>query len=110
MAKTALALLVCALAAFGSISCGSSDDAPAKCDAFVTKVCMRLVECENSGQTQDQCTAKVNETLNCASAATVKNTYAACLSDLDTISCSDLVGQGATNLPSTCTNVIPPGS
>lgn len=110
MAKTALALLVCALGAWGSISCGGgSDDASKKCDAFVTKVCTRLVEC-NGGQTQDQCASTLNMIFHCESAASVSSTYGACLSDLDTIACSQLVGASGTNLPSTCTNVIPPGS
>jgi hypothetical protein len=104
MAKTALALLVCALA---SISCGGdSNDASKKCDAFVTKVCARLVECTTNGQTQEQCTAVVNMTLHCESAASVSGSYAACLSALDTIACSDLVGESGTNLPPACANVI----
>jgi hypothetical protein len=101
---------MCTIAALGPISCGGSNDAAAKCDAFVSKVCMRLVECENNGQTQDQCVAVIDMTLNCPGAAGVKDTYAACLSDLDTITCSELVAQNGSNLPASCTNVILTGS
>jgi hypothetical protein len=108
MAKTGLVLLVCALAA---ISCGGggSEDASKKCDAFVTKVCTRLTEC-NGGQTQDQCATTLNMIFHCESAASVSSTYEACLSDLDTIACSQLIGASGTNLPPACANVVPPGS
>jgi len=86
----------------GVLSCDGPNDAPAKCDALVTTVCVRVIACANNGTTQAECEAGAKTTLPYAQADSVSDGYNACVSEVETSPCSVLWANGTTNLPATC--------
>src|SRR5438046_1874460 len=84
------------------VSCDSPNDAPAKCDALVTTICVRVGACANDGRTQAECEASAKTGLPCAQADAVSDGYNSCMSEVETSPCSVLFANGATNLPATC--------
>ena len=103
----AKAIVVCAL--FGAVlSCGGGDgnDAPAQCDALVTRLCQRGIQCANDGTTQAECVAGVKTVLPCAQADAVSDGYNACMMELQTTPCSVLLANNMLNLPATCNGSV----
>jgi hypothetical protein len=86
-------------------SCGPND-APAKCDALVTRLCAREVECLRGATTQEECEAAVKTSLPCAQADGVSDGYESCMSELESSPCSVLVSGYDVNLPATCKGAI----
>jgi hypothetical protein len=99
---------VAGLALLGMMfSCGSdSNDAPAKCDALVARVCERWIACTNSSATQAECVAVQKTSLPCAQADAVSDGYNSCMSELQTSPCSVLAANNTINLPATCISSI----
>jgi len=103
--------LLCALSVAGC----SSDDAPSapeSCYAFVAKVCERITACQvddgriPSAQAADSeatCVETGNATVACDRAVVVGTTYSACMTKLDTVTCSTLL---AGTLPDDCFGAI----
>ena len=85
---------------------GSGNSAAQKCDSLVSLLCARAIECLNDGTTQDQCVSLVKTDLNCADADAVSSTYDACVSDVQSTSCTLLLANNTINLPATCMDVI----
>lgn len=98
------ARLLVALVLFGGVvSCGGDGtDAPAKCNALVTRLCARAIVCANDGTTQVECEAGAKTNLPCAQADAVSDGYDSCMSELQTSPCSVLLANDTLNLPATC--------
>ena len=86
----------------GVLSCDGPNDAPAKCNALVTTICVRVVACANDGRTQAECEASAKTGLPCAQADAISDGYDSCMSEVETSPCSVLWANGTTNLPATC--------
>jgi hypothetical protein len=93
-----------------TLSCGGGDeapnDAPQKCEALVTQLCVRVVACQNGATTMSECVAEAKAGLPCAQADGVSDGYPACLTEIQSSPCSVLVGATTITLPATCTGSI----
>jgi hypothetical protein len=73
-----------------------------KCDALVTRICARVIECADDGTTQGECEAGAMTTLPCAQAVAVSTGYDSCVAEVQASPCSVLVTTDMINLPATC--------
>jgi hypothetical protein len=115
MRKSWRLVVIVALGAIGSQSCGSDPNpAVAKCQTFLTTVCTRVADCavqagtitQAQRQTQyDSCISQVGGTLMCGKAVAVGATYDQCITDLNAATCA-VVNDPNTSLPTSCLNVI----
>ena len=99
-------VLIVAVAA-GVLSCGGGGGSPPeKCDAFVSRLCTRVIGCANDGTTQSECEASAKTSLPCAQADGVSDGYNSCMSELQASPCSVLWSNNQVNLPATCKGSI----
>lgn len=94
----------CALAVSSLLSaCGSAES---DCENLAEKLCDRLDECVDLQESPESCTDTLVDTLQCSRAVEVSDDYDDCISDVESVSCDELVPGGQLDLPNACMGVI----
>jgi len=87
---------------------GSDEDAGpegvAKCEAFLSTYCDRVVECEPMPPTHADCIAEQRTVLDCGAVLCVTDAFSRCLSEVEAQTCT--VWNASSSLPASCRGVL----
>jgi hypothetical protein len=110
--SAAIATLLLSVSACSSSSGGGGggSDAIAKCNAYVDTFCVKTEECttqKGNPISKADCISQANTVINCSASKSVTSTYDACISELESLPCSQTNSSGAIDqLPASCNGAI----
>lgn len=84
-------------------SSGSSESPSQQCNDLVDTLCNRIAQCQPDAGSASSCEAMVMQSVNCATATSIKGDISACESAVNSESCSTFISQlTAGQTPSAC--------